>query len=215
VSLAEWGEGTVFFRSVFGTLGLVRKDSILSLRSLQMEIVLYIVGGLVAILVLAGLIAYILGRSAPENHVIIGELTLKASPERAFEAFDQIEHYPKWTRFKSVERLPPEGGKERWNFREGRNSFVITVRTSEAPRLIRHEIADVAGTFSGSWDVSFSPTPAGGTRIILTENGKIVGAIPRFFMKYVMDAGMYVRQHLASLAKHLDDDATPVVKRTV
>ena len=180
-----------------------------------MEIVLYIVGGLVAILVLAGLIAYILGRSAPENHVIIGKITLKASPERVFEAFDQIEHYPKWTRFKHVERLPPEGGKERWNFREGRNSFVITIRTREVPRLLRHELADAANLFNGSWDVSFTPTQEGGTSVVLTENGKVKGAVPRFFMKYVMDAGMYVRQHLASLAKHLDDDATPVVKRTV
>ncbi len=180
-----------------------------------MDIALYVVGGLIGLVILAAVIAYLLGRSVPENHVIIGEMTLKASPERAFEAFDQIEGYPTWTRFKSVERLPPEGGKERWNFREGRNSFVIIVRTREPSRLIRHEIADNAKLFSGSWDVAFTPTPSGGTRIVLTENGKVVGAIPRFMMKYVVDAGMYVRQHLAGLAKHLGEDAAPVVTRAV
>ncbi len=180
-----------------------------------MDVVLYIVGGLIGLVILVALVAYVLGSMVPENHVIVGEVTLNAPPERVFDAFDQIEHYPKWTRFKSVERLPDEGGKQRWNFREGRNSFVITVRTREVPRLLRHELADVANMFNGSWDVSFTPTSSSGTVVMLTENGKVRGAIPRFMMKYVVDAGMYVRQHLASLAKHMGEDVTPVVKRTV
>ncbi|MBX9737067.1 MAG: SRPBCC family protein [Phycisphaerales bacterium] len=180
-----------------------------------MTTVLTVIGVLVAVLVVVVLVAYLVGRTVPLDHVIVGELTLKASPERVFEAFDRIEEYPKWTRFKRVEALPPDDGKERWNFLEGRNSFVITVRTRESPRLLRHEIADNAEVFSGAWDVTFTPAPSGGTTIVLTENGRVTGAIPRFMMKYVVDAGMYVRQHLASLAKHMGEDAAPVVKRAV
>lgn len=90
----------------------------------------------------------------------------------------------------------------------------VAMTEEDCDRLDLHPQAPLNTTVRGTaFTVTIDPLPKhGGTRIILTENGKIVGAIPRFFMKYVMDAGMYVRQHLASLAKHLDDDATPVVK---
>lgn len=182
----------------------------------MLMLILYIVAGLIALIILFFVLAAVLGSSIPKDHIIRGEITLTASPERVFAVLDDIATYPAWSKNTSVEKLPDRDARPTWRFRQGRNAFIITIPERTPPTLLKHVIADENQFFSGSWTMDLIPTGSGtspGTKLTLTEHGTINAAIPRFFMKYFADPGMYLKAHLSGLAKHLGDSTVPTSAR--
>ena len=159
-----------------------------------MRIALYVVGGLLALVLVVVVIGYML----PKEHTASRDVTVAASPERVFALISTPAEYPKWrSDVDSVEVLPPEGGKDR--FRELGSNGPILLRVEEsvpAKRLVT-VIADPTLPFGGKWTYELTPSGAG-TTLRITEDGEVYNPVFRFMSKFVFG-------HTATLEKYLED----------
>ena len=90
----------------------------------------------------------------------------------------------------------------------GRNAMVLVTARSEPPRTLVRTIADEAKFFSGDWTFDLAPDGAG-TRLTLTEHGRVHVAMPRAMMRYlpfIADPAMYLRRHLGRLAERFGEE---------
>lgn len=164
-----------------------------------MKIALYVAG----VLALLVLIIVVIGSSLPESHTASREVTVPASPDRVFALIATPADYARWRPdVDSVEVLPPEGGKER--FREHGSNGALLMRIDErAPgsRFVT-AIADSTLPFGGRW--SYDLTPSGtGTRLRITEDGKVYNPIFRFVSRFVFGHTATMDAYLAAVEKEL------------
>jgi hypothetical protein len=173
----------------------------------MMWIILYVVGGVVALVVLGVLVMWVLGRRVPEEHVASVCLPLSQTPEAAWGVIADVGRHAEWAAgVTRVVRLEDRGGLEAWRQHMGRNSFVLVTTASEPARRLVRTIDDDHKMFSGRWEYELAAAP-GGCRVRLTEYGRIPNPVARFMMKTFFDPAMYARKHLVSLAKKFGEAA--------
>ncbi len=162
-----------------------------------------VVGALVAL----GSFMYLLGARLPEEHVAAVRLRLNQPPEAVWAVPADFGGHGAWAPgVTKVERLGDAEGRERWRQHMGRNSFVIERTRSEPPRLLEGTIDDDHKMFSGRWQYDIAPGEAGSTVVTLTEHGRVPAKIPRAVMHYVMGKHVYIKKHLAGLAKKFGEE---------
>ena len=164
-----------------------------------MKIALYVVGGLIALVLILTLIGYML----PVGHVASSERTLPASPDTVFALISTPADFPKWrTDVKTVDILPAVDGRPR--FRENGSNGPITMEVMEqaAPRKLVTRIADTDLAFGGTWTFELTPS-ATGTTIRITENGEVYNPFFRFMSKYVFGQTATQQAYLDALEKAL------------
>ena len=164
-----------------------------------MRIALYVVGPLVALVLIVAVVGYTL----PQRHTASSQVTLSAGPGKVFALIATPADYPKWrSGVDSVEMLPPEGGKER--FREHGSDGAILYRVKERltdQRLVT-VIADTTLPFGGKWTYELTPSGAG-TTLRITEDGEVYNPIFRFMSRFVFGHTATMKKYLADVQKAL------------
>lgn len=161
---------------------------------------LWIGGGLVALIVVLGVVFVIIGRGLPMEHVASCSVRLKQSPEAVWAVIADSAAYPSWAwNVGRVEKLADRNGHETWKQVMGRNVFVLETTRTEPTRLLERTIAEDK-MFGGTWTYELVPE-SGLTRVKLTERGRVKAAIPRAMMKLFFGYHYYMVKHLESLAR--------------
>lgn len=174
-----------------------------------MSWIVLIAAAFVLLVVVLAVVAWIVGSRLPEEHSASRSITLRQAPEAVWAVIADCEGHAGWAKgVTRVERMAEQDGREVWRQHMGRNSFVMETTTTDPPRRLVRSISDDHGPFSGSW--TYEIAPAGeGSRVQLTETGRIKNPIPRFMMRYMMGEDTYLKMHLKSLGKKFGEDVKP------
>lgn len=150
------------------------------------------------VIVAAGAGAYFLGALSPQSHVASREIVLSAAPDRVWQLITDYAAYPSWRpSVKSSTQAPSTSGEMLWTEDYGHMSLTFREEERvEARRLIRR-ITGEKLDFGGRWIFVLTPEGAG-TRLSITEEGEVYGAVYRFFSRYVFG-------HTRNLGTYLAD----------
>ena len=159
-------------------------------------------GILIMVASLLGMVAVVVagvGFILPRDHVSIASRKIAASPDLVWTAITDHASAPTWrTSLGSVERLPDRNGREVWLESPKKGSpLVLLILESNPPRELVHRIDDETLPFGGSWSFRISPV-AGGSLVMITENGFVSNIFYRFMSRFVLG-------HKKSLNVYLDD----------
>ena len=159
-----------------------------------------------AVLVLAGatiilvLSAYLLGLSAPVDHVATVSLRVVAPKASVWSAIHDIGAWPSWRpSVESAEDL----GEGRWRIR-GRDGVITYSVDSPSEDVLVTTIADDDLPFGGRWIWTVTAGD-GSTLVAIREEGSVHSPWFRFFSKYVFGHESSMRAALRDLEKHLAD----------
>jgi hypothetical protein len=160
---------------------------------------LYVFGGLVAVLLLLTL----LGLFVPKSHVATRSAIFHQPINHVFEV---LSGPPSWrTDLKSYEPLPSQNGVARWRetWKVGRT---VTMERDifEPPYRIRTRIADKNRPFTGAWMQELRETP-GGTEVRITETGEIYNPLFRFLARFVFGYHRSMENYLSDLGQALEE----------
>jgi hypothetical protein len=145
------------------------------------EIVLAILGALVVILILVFIAGTALGRRLPVAHVASRSVVLAVPPERVWEVIND----PAFMRSRGVGDVKTD-----------------TVESVPPRRLVRRIVGET--DFGGTWTSELDGEPAGGTRLVITENGEIYNSFFRFVSRYIVGHHRTIDSFLAALRHHLE-----------
>jgi hypothetical protein len=145
------------------------------------EIVLAVIGALVVILVLIFIIGTVIGRSLPVGHVASRSATFAVPPQRVWDVIND----PAFMRTRGVGDVKTE-----------------MVESVPPRRLVRRIVGE--SSFGGTWTSELNAEPAGGTRLVITENGEIYNAFFRFVSRYIVGHHRTIDSFLTALRRHLD-----------
>lgn len=169
--------------------------------------------GLVGTPVAIGLMLAIIGRGLPPDHVASCSVRIKQPPEAVWKVVADTARYASWAwSVNRVERLADRNGNEVWKQVMGRNAFVLETTRIDPPRRLERTIAEDR-MFGGTWTYELV-AESGGTRVRLTERGRVKAAIPRAMMKLFFGYHHYMAKHLESLAQKFGEPQA-VSDRTV
>lgn len=167
---------------------------------------------ILGLLVLAFLAMWVIGRRLPLDHVTAAEVDIDLARDAVWDTIADVASYPAWSRIDRVERLPDADGQDVWRQHFGRNSVVTRTSVRERPGRYQQTIDDDKKFFSGTWTYEIKErTGASGQAactVRLTEHGRVHPAIPRFFMAYLVDPAMYLKQQLRSLGQRFGGEAS-------
>lgn len=178
-----------------------------------MMIVLWIILGLAILLAGFLIIAHVLGSRLPEEHVATMSICLNQKPESVWDLIAAVEKHPSWSPgVNKVEKVADRNGHEAWRQTMGRNSFILETTEKQAPAagtpgILLRTITDNNGPFTGSWRYEIV-SEGTGSRLRLTETGRVSSPIPRYIM-HLMGEAMYLKSHLKAVAKKFGDPAQP------
>lgn len=168
---------------------------------------LWIVLGVVGLLVVAALVLHLLGKRLPEEHTASAAVTLNQPQQVVWDTIADIAGHKNWVKgLTRLERLPDRDGHPVWKQQMGRNSFTLVFSEIQPPTRMVGTIADDAQFFSGHWEYLVTPD-GGGTRVNLTERGRVTHAIPRAMMEYIFGKDTYLKRHLRDLAAKFGEKA--------
>jgi hypothetical protein len=142
-----------------------------------MKIVLVIV----ALIVVAAIVVYIIGSRLPVHHVATRSVQLNASPQHVYALIRDVAAAPSWRGdVKRVEILSPT------QFREQGEHGGVTYDIVEdlPPGRFVTRIADRNLGYGGSWTWDVTPSAAG-SRLTITENGEVTNIFFRFMSRFV------------------------------
>ena len=160
-----------------------------------------LIGGAVLGL-LIGLIALI-GAVLPQAHIASVARDYEADPDSVWRTITDVERFAEWrTGLQQAERLPVEGGKERWREKSKHDAMTIEVIESIVNQRLVTRIADEGLPFGGSWTYELEPV-ARGTRLTITERGEVYNPVFRFVSRFVMGHTATLETYHAGLAKRL------------
>ena len=158
---------------------------------------IFIVGLLVALI----LVVLVVGLLLPEEHRASRTLATRQSPQIIWDTINDHANEPSWRAdVADVTSLGERNGKPVWreNYKDGNNVTMITTESKPPARMVR-ELTDLEGPFSGRWEIDITPTP-GGSRVTITEIGKVSNPFFRFVSKYVIGHTTFMERYLTGLA---------------
>jgi len=170
-----------------------------------MKTALFILLGLVALLLIAGLVLYIAGSRLPREHRSVVTATFAAGRATVWAAITDYAAMPAWwpaVQAIRTEKLP-DGTELTWN--KDRHGCEVPFRTGESrphEKLVRI-IAKDDLPFGGRWTFELAEIPGGGTRLTLTEDGVIRPPLFRAIATWFMGLDATQKDFLAHLEKHL------------
>lgn len=168
------------------------------------------VGLPLAVLFIAIVVMYLIGRAMRPDHVTAAAINLRQPPDEVYDLITNVGEYPSWSRITKVTRLPDDKGRPAWRQHFGGNSVVTIDTRADRPRTYQQTIADDHKFFSGTWTYTIHPTLAG-CKLELVEHGTVHYAIPRFMMHYLADPAVYLKRQLLDIAAQFDE--APTIER--
>jgi uncharacterized protein YndB with AHSA1/START domain len=164
-----------------------------------MRIALYVVGGLVA----AVLIVVAIGYTLPRSHSASREKTFAATPDQVFAAIGTPAEYPRWRGdVKSVDILEPVDGKARFREHGSNGEILFEVVESQPGKRLVTRIADRELPFGGTWTYELTPNGSG-TTLRITEDGEVYNPVFRFMSRFVFGHTATIDAYLAALERRL------------
>ncbi|EQA53560.1 LIC10604 family protein [Leptospira kmetyi] len=154
------------------------------------SILLYALG----FLILLGFGVYGLGASLPVEHSSSLERVFKTSPNTIYSMIRDFKQYPTWRpNLKHIDEISPASWKETDSHKE---IMTYSFIRDQKDALIESKIMDEDKPFGGSWTFEIASVE-GGTKLKITENGKVFSPVFRFFSKFVFG-------HTATMQTYLD-----------
>jgi uncharacterized protein YndB with AHSA1/START domain len=156
---------------------------------------------------LAALVAAVAGIGAVQSvdHVARRTVTLNRPVDEVWATLTDFRGQLAWrTDLKAVELVP---GTARETWREDTGDGAIPFETTEATppsRLVR-TIADTTLPFGGRWVYTLEAAN-GGTRLTITEQGKVFNPIFRFVSHFFLDQAATIEGVMRGLATHYGED---------
>lgn len=161
-----------------------------------------------AIVLLAAVVALV-GSRLPKDHTASRSIVLHQSPHQVYDVVRDFQKVPSWrSDVKNIEVKNQPNGKV--HFREESSQGTVNYEVTEdvpGQRLVT-KILDTDLGYSGRWTYQFIPE-AGGTRVMITEDGEVSKVLFRFMSRYVFGHTATMDSYLSSLAKRFGEDATP------
>ncbi len=164
---------------------------------------------------LAALVATLLaligvGVLLPRGHVAARRVRLRRSPEEVWARIRDHAAEPGWrSKLDRVERLPDEGGRERWKEVSGRSALTFETLAAAAPRKLVRRIADEKLPFGGSWTITIEDDSVGGAVVAVTEHGEVKHPLFRVISRFVIGHTRTIDGYLRDLAASFGEDAEP------
>ena len=173
-----------------------------------MKLLLWIVGLILGLVLLAGIVALI-GSRLPKTHVASRSIFLHRPPADVYAVARDFGSAPKWRAgVKQIDVEPQQNGAI--YFREVEKNGAVNYELTEdvpAQRMVTR-IRDTDLGYAGQWTYSFVPEN-GGTRLTIREDGEVSNVIFRFMSRYVFGQTATIDTYLTSLARHFGEETTP------
>ena len=146
----------------------------------------------------------------PRGHVAARRVRLRQPPEDVWARIRDHAAEPRWrAKLDRVERLPDEGGRERWNEVQGRSSMTFETLEAVPPRKLVRRIADEKLPFGGRWTIEVEDDGAGGCVAVVTEHGEVKHPLFRVISRFVIGHTRTIDGYLRDLAASFGEDAEP------
>ena len=161
------------------------------------RLLLLVAGVLVALV----LVVLVIGLLLPEEHQASRTLVTRQSPQVIWDTINDHANEPGWRAdVANVTSLGERNGKPVWqeNYKDGNKVALMTTESKPPTRMVR-ELTDLEGPFSGRWEIDIAPTPEG-SKVKITEIGKVSNPIFRFVSKYVIGHTTFMEKYLSGLA---------------
>ena len=158
----------------------------------------------------AALLALIgVGLVLPRGHIAARRVRLRRSPEEVWARIRDHAAEPDWrSKLDRVERLPDEGGRERWKEVQGRSALTFETMLAEAPRRLVRRIADEKLPFGGSWTIEVAGEAAGSV-VTVTEHGEVKHPLFRVISRFVIGHTRTIDGYLRDLAQSFGEAGEP------
>lgn len=147
----------------------------------------------------AVLAAYWAGRRTSEEHVVSVEAEYPVSPESVYAVLIDASRFTEWRSGLSKVEVEGEVITEHSSFGPFRYRFAEQI---PARRLVTADAGGREKGFTGAWTFELEPAN-GGTRLRITERGRIFSPWFRLMARYVFGYETSLRQYHADLAKRL------------
>ncbi len=158
-------------------------------------IVLYIVGGLAALVALA----WVIGSRIPEEHVATVAADYSAPPEKIYAAISEPEKFMEWRR--GLKSVAVQDGVITEVSSFGPMSYRFAERVP-GRKLVTADASGPEKGFTGSWTFEIEPA-ASGSRLTITERGRVFSPFFRLMSKLFFSYEDTARNYHADLAKRL------------
>jgi Polyketide cyclase / dehydrase and lipid transport len=156
---------------------------------------------------LVGLVVVVaaVGAMLPVEHVASRSLMLSRPADEVWGVLTDFRGQLAWRKELKAVELVAGAARETW--REDTGDGAIAFETSEAippTRLVR-TIADSTLPFGGRWVYTLEAA-GGGTRLTITEEGKIFNVIFRFVSHFFLDQAATIEGVMRGLAMHFGEE---------
>lgn len=164
---------------------------------------------------LAALVAVLLtliglGLALPRGHVAARRVRLRRPPEVVWARIRDHAAEPGWrSKLDRVERLPDEGGRERWKEISGRSALTFETIEADPPRKLVRRIADEKLPFGGSWTIEVAGEGASGAVVTVTEHGEVKHPLFRVVSRFVIGHTRTIDGYLRDLASSFGEAVEP------
>jgi uncharacterized protein YndB with AHSA1/START domain len=166
--------------------------------------ILLILLALVVLVLLAGLVLYLIGRSLPERHTASLTVHLPAKRTVVWATVTDYAKMPEWWPAVKAVRLETKPGGEIITWNKDSHGQEVGFRTKEeqAPtRLVREIVGDDL-PFGGTWTFALEDD-GDGTRLRLTEDGFIKPPLFRAVAQYFLKLDATMKDFVVHLEKRV------------
>jgi hypothetical protein len=145
------------------------------------------------------------GTLLPREHVVTGQLFVRASPDRVADLVRDVPSQPRWRKgLRSIEVLERRSHGLRYVERSSDGAITFDFVEEQPGRLFRSAIADPKLPFGGEWTIAITPE-GGGSSIRIEERGFVTNVFFRFFAALIFGYDRTIRSYLLDLNAALSD----------
>lgn len=169
-----------------------------------LRIVAFGVAGLAVVIV--AILA--MGARLPVAHVASVSAAYGRPPEEVWDALTAYQQFPAWrSGVDRVEQRTFPDGSSGWIEDGATGPMPLAVEVAEPPRRLRLRIASDELPFGGTWTYELTPDGAG-TRVRITEDGRITNLFFRFMARFVFGYTATMEAYLIDLGAHFGEQTT-------
>ena len=165
---------------------------------------------LVLIAVVIGLVVMVVGNRLPREQRVTRVTYLNRSPAEVWRTISDFSAQVEWKPdLKSVERLPPRGGRDRWIETDGSGQRITleTVESLPHRRLVRRIVED--GVALGDWTMEIAEVGEVSS-LSVTEAAQIDNPVFRFMSALGSSQRSDIDRYVTAVGKRLGVEVTIV-----